>query len=38
VAWPDAGRRDGALASLLDDGLAVEVSPGRYALGGTRES
>jgi A/G-specific adenine glycosylase len=35
VAWSDPGRRLGALASLLDDGLAVEVEPGHYALGGT---
>jgi A/G-specific adenine glycosylase len=37
AAWPDATRRAGALASLLDDGLAIELAPGRYALGGTRD-
>ncbi len=36
AAWPDPARRAGALASLLDDGLAVEVDGGRFALGGTR--
>jgi A/G-specific adenine glycosylase len=36
AAWPDEGRRLGALASLLDDGLAMEVAPGRFALGGSR--
>jgi A/G-specific adenine glycosylase len=36
AAWPDAARRAGALASLLDDGLAVEIAAGHYALGGTR--
>jgi len=36
AAWPDPTRRAGALASLLDDGLAVEVDAGHYALGGTR--
>jgi A/G-specific adenine glycosylase len=36
AAWPDAVRRSGALASLLDDGLAVEITPGHFALGGTR--
>src|SRR5262249_12742500 len=35
LAWHDADRRAGALASLLDDGLVVEISPGRFALGGT---
>ncbi len=38
AAWPDPTRRAGALASLLDDGLAVEVAAGHYALGGTRRS
>ena len=36
AAWPDAARRNGALASLLDDGLAVEATAGHYALGGRR--
>ncbi len=36
AAWPDPERRAGALASLLDDGLAVEIDAGHYALGGTR--
>ena len=36
AAWPDPARRGGALASLLDDGLAVEIVAGHYALGGTR--
>jgi A/G-specific adenine glycosylase len=36
AAWPDPVRRAGALASLLDDGLAVEIAVGHYALGGTR--
>ena len=35
MAWHDADRRAGALASLLDDGLVVEIAPGRFALGGT---
>jgi A/G-specific adenine glycosylase len=38
AAWPDPARRAGALASLLDDGLAVEIVSGHYALGGTRWS
>jgi A/G-specific adenine glycosylase len=37
AAWPEATRRARALASLLDDGLAIELAPGRYALGGTRD-
>jgi A/G-specific adenine glycosylase len=36
AAWPDAARRNGALASLVDDGLAVEATAGHYALGGSR--
>lgn len=36
AAWPDPARRAGALASLLDDGLAVEITAGHWALGGTR--
>jgi A/G-specific adenine glycosylase len=32
-AWPDAQRRATCLASLVADGLAVEVSPDSYALG-----
>jgi A/G-specific adenine glycosylase len=34
LAWPEAARRDSALASLIVDGLACEVSPGVYALAG----
>jgi A/G-specific adenine glycosylase len=36
AAWPDPARRARAMASLLDDGLAVEIDAGYYALGGTR--
>ena len=32
MSWPDATRREKALASLIDDGLAVEVRPGEFAL------
>jgi A/G-specific adenine glycosylase len=35
IAWHDSDRRASALASLLDDGLVVEIAPGRFALGGT---
>lgn len=38
AAWPDPARRAGALTSLLDDGLVVEIAAGHYALGGTRRS
>jgi A/G-specific adenine glycosylase len=38
AAWPDPARRAGALASLLDDGLAVEIIAGHYALGGSRQA
>jgi A/G-specific adenine glycosylase len=34
LAWPEAARRESALASLLADGLACEVAPGVYALAG----
>jgi A/G-specific adenine glycosylase len=34
LAWHEPGRREVALASLVADGLAVELAPGEYALGG----
>jgi len=34
LSWPDAGRRETALTSLIVDGLAVEVRPGVFALMG----
>jgi A/G-specific adenine glycosylase len=34
LAWPDANRRQSALASLLADGLVVEVADQLFALGG----
>jgi A/G-specific adenine glycosylase len=36
LSWPDHGRRESALASLVVDGLAVEVRPGVFALAGDR--
>jgi A/G-specific adenine glycosylase len=35
IAWHEPDRRANALASLLDDGLVIEIRPGAYALGGT---
>jgi A/G-specific adenine glycosylase len=37
LAWPEAVRRDTALAGLITDGLACEVAPGVYALAGDVE-
>jgi A/G-specific adenine glycosylase len=34
VVWPDSGQRSRALASLLADGLVVELPARRYALAG----
>jgi A/G-specific adenine glycosylase len=34
LAWPEAERRSAALASLIADGLAVELTPDVYALAG----
>jgi A/G-specific adenine glycosylase len=34
ATWPDAEQRDRCLASLLADGLAEQVAPGRYQLPG----
>ncbi len=33
LAWPDATRRDAALATLVTDGLAVQLTDTHYALG-----
>jgi A/G-specific adenine glycosylase len=35
AVWDEPLQRDRALRGLLDDGLAVEVTPGRYVLPGT---
>lgn len=38
LAWPEADRRQSALASLLADGLVVEVAEEIFALGGHRSA